>query len=88
MHKKITLVIVAILIIIVVSAGCMGSRSPAVNPDYHGTNAKVVWEERISVGGYWATITKAAISEDNVTCYISTTGYGGGISCLRDEVKP
>ena len=31
-------------------------------------------------------VERVRYEEDRVTCYVSSTGYGNGISCLRDEL--
>jgi hypothetical protein len=92
MYKRMTLVIVAILIIIEVTAGCMGISTSREGAFYQATPTETpqqptpfVWEQKL-IGT--SSISKLTIPEDNVTCYILYAGYGGGISCLRDEVTP
>jgi hypothetical protein len=76
-------IVVAILVIIVVTTGCVKStttiedRQASEDTTQH---THMVWYEN--------NIKKITIPEDNVTCYTHRAAYAVGISCVRDEVSP
>jgi outer membrane lipoprotein SlyB len=74
---KIMIIIVILLLLV---AGCAGAKSVAGEIHHSYTQ----WIEQVNEGNVY--IQKTTIIEDNVTCYSIVGGTGVGIYCM-DGIK-
>jgi len=75
--KKLTIITISIVIGLILLSGCVTSNERII-PEKHIISMWSDYDDYLS-------ISKISIPEDNVTCYISYTSYGNGISCLKND---
>jgi len=71
--------LIIIILSLLIITGCVTTEQVQTQNQKH---VQIIWSENLKDSVIDSnTITKLSIPEDNVTCYMSTGAYKGGISC-------